>query len=120
MADDTRALRRDLTRLQLQLRQLADTLTNLAAGTTTTQRAGATLGGLSVGNTDITITWPRPWPDTTYAVIPTIVSGTGALGSLDATLKAGSKTITDCVVTVANTGLLAVGQFAVDCIGMRV
>lgn len=91
----------------------------LAAVNAKTQRAAATLTGLNVGNVDVSIVWPQPWPDTQYAVIPTIVSGTGALGSLAATLKNGTKTAAGCTVTVANTGPSAVGAFAVDVIGIR-
>jgi len=128
--DDLRALRRDLTRAQQAIRQLTDSATNqaaniaalsvaLAAVNAKTQRASANVGGLAVGNVDVTITWPQTWPDTAYAVIPTILSGTGALGSLDATLKNGTKTANDCVITVANTGAASVGAFALDVIGVR-
>lgn len=112
-----RATLRSVVRLQQQIKALADALTAVAAKT---QRAAATITGpFAVGSTDVTITWPTPWPDTAYGVIPTIVSGTAALGSLDATLKSGTKTTVDCVVTVANTGANPVGTFALDVIGIR-
>ena len=143
--DDLRVFRRELNRTRLALRQLADkvkdqfisqgeatqaAVADLAAGLAAvvdalaavnakTQRAVGNVAGLAVGNVDVTLTWPDEWPDTAYAVIATIVSGTGALGSLTATLKVGSKTVTGCVVTVANTGPSAVGAFAVDAIGIR-
>ena len=131
MADDARILRRDLARLQQTVKQLATAVSRLtgvdlgpvfaavSAVNAKTQRAAVTLPSLVVGSTDVTITWPTAWPDTAYAVIPTIVSGTGALGNLAATLKVGTKTTADCVVTVANTGLVSVGTFAVDVIGIR-
>lgn len=130
MVDDSRTLRRDLGKIQQVAKQLATTVTNqaeaiaalataLAAVNAKTQRTGAAVGGLAVGNVDVAITWPNTWPDTLYGVIINITSGTGALGSLDATLKAGTKTIDGCVVTVANTGASAVGAFGLDVVGIR-
>lgn len=129
MVDDPRLLRRDIARLQATVKRLATAMTAnpavaalsqaIAAVNAKTQRQAVTVGPLGIGSTDILITWPTPWPDTSYAVVPTIVSGTGALGSLTATLKVGSKTTDNCVVTVANTGLAAIGSFAVDVIGIR-
>jgi len=77
------------------------------------------MGGLNVGNMDVFVGWDVPWPDTGYGVYVAIISGTGALGSLSATLKSGTKGIGSCTVTVANTGLSAVGAFALDVLGIR-
>ena len=130
-SDDLRAIRRELTRVEQVARQLADVVANQAAHiaeladglravNAKTQRASATITGpFAIGNTDVTITWDQPWPDTAYGVVATIISGTAALGSLDATLKVGTKTVNDCVVTVANTGLASVGTFALDVVGVR-
>jgi len=115
--DDAQTLRRDLNRTrQTALRAL----TAVAAVNAKTQRQGVTITGpFAVGNTDVTITWPNPWPDAGYGVYVSITSGTAALGSLSATLKAGTKTANDCVITVANTGASAVGTFGLDVLGVR-
>lgn len=133
MADDPRSLRRAITALEATVAQLSRTLeatsgttqasqiqqlaTALRAVAGKTQRATTTVQGLTVGSTEVTITWPDPWPDTQYGVIATVVSGLGALGALHTTLKTGSKTASDCVVIVASTAV--VGTFAVDAIGIR-
>jgi len=113
----------DLRRIENAIGLLADATTSNTAGNITqaaaTQRANNTQPGLAVGTTDITITWPLPWPDTAYLVIPTIICGTAALGSLHATLKQSAKTPADCVITVANTGAATVGQYALDVLGIR-
>jgi len=135
MADDPRSLRRAITGLEATVAQLARVV-EATAGTTQAgqiqalatalrtvanriQRTVATVQTLPVGSTEVTLTWPDPWPDTAYGVYPSIVSGLGALGSLHTTLKAGSKTVTNCVVIVANTGTATVGTFVIDAVGIR-
>lgn len=99
-------------RLQDQIQALQAALALVNAKT---QRTGVPLTDLVVGTVDVTVTWPKSWPDTAYMVIPTIVSGPAALGKLTATMK--SKTTTDCVITVGATGLVALA--ALDVLGVR-
>jgi|KBSSwiStaDraftv2_1062776.scaffolds.fasta_scaffold01170_62 hypothetical protein len=131
MAGDLAALRRDVDQLQQAVRRLTDTVNHqhdqiillgndLGVVEARTQRVGANLSSIVVGSIDVTITWPTPWNDTVYTVMPTILSGTAALGALYATLKAGSsKTETSCVITVANTGLVTIVSAALDVVGIR-
>jgi hypothetical protein len=66
---------------------------------------------------DITITWPNPWPDTGYGIWTQIATGNAVLGQIHATLKANSKTETECVVTVL--AAVAVTSAGLDVIGAR-
>lgn len=128
--DSFAGIRTAICKIQAMLKRLADLaavqasqIATLAAGQTAlaavTQRSTITLSGIVVGSIDVTISWPDSWPDTAYMVIPTIVSGTGALGSLTATFKAGTKTPDDCVVTLANTGPVTIGTASLDVLGVR-
>jgi len=126
MADDARTLRRDLIKLTQLVRQNTTALSNgpddlLAFFRSRIQRGSASVAGpFAVGSVDITIAWPLVWPDAGYGIWVSIISGTAALGSLSATLKSGTKTVNDCVITVANTGAGPVGAgFAVDVLGVR-
>ena len=110
-----RAILNRIGRLSGQIRKLADAL---AAVNAKTQRTGTTVGPLSILTpTDVTITWPNPWPDTSYAVLVGIVTGTAAIGNAHATLKAGSKTTTECVITIAV--LANIASVGVDVVGIR-
>jgi hypothetical protein len=91
----------------------------LSAVNAKTQRVGATLTSIAVGATDTTITWPTAWPDTAYGVYTGIVSGAAAQGLLFAQLKTGTKTTTDCVVTVVNLGVTPITTAAIDVLGVR-
>lgn len=97
-----------------RIARLADAITLVNAKT---QRAGTTIGPVPIGSTDVAITWDRPWPDTAYMVAIELITGTAALGALHATLKVGSKTLTDCVITVNTTA--AVASVGVDILGVR-
>jgi hypothetical protein len=69
-------------------------------------------------STDITITWPSPFPDTTYIVTPQLATAVPALiGKTAATLK--TKTPGGCVVTVTTTALLGSGQATVSAVAYR-
>lgn len=118
---DVRTLTLDINGIKAQLAgQLRRLAAAVAAINAKTQRGSATITGpFAVGNTDVTITWPQAWPDAGYSVIISIISGTAAIGSLDASLKVGSKTVNDCAITVANTGAGPVGTFALDVVGIR-
>ena len=128
MADSLIAVRRDLERRERDVDRLTNTVNkqheqilllgnDLALVNAKTQRAGVTIGPLSIGSSDVTITWPKEWPDTVYYVGIELLTGTGALGNLHATLKAGSKTTVDCVVTVSASA--AVASVGVDVVGVR-
>lgn len=127
MADDPRTLRHDLEKLSWAVKLLADALTAQGVKVATaldrlnarTQRAGASLTNIAVGVTDVTITWPNGWPDAAYLVAPMIISGGAALGTLYATVKSGTKTASDVVITVANTGAAPVAAAALDVLGIR-
>lgn len=81
------------------------------------QRYTTTVGPLSIGTTDVTVTWPRPFPDADYWVGIQVVSSSGQLGNIHTTLKAGTRTATGCVVTVSTAANVA--SIAVDVIGTR-
>lgn len=129
MSDELRALRRDLAETKQLARQAATVATTLAdkvqaladaltAVNAKTQRAGVSLPTLAAGVTDVTITWPNPWPDTAYGVWISILAGGGTAPLLHCTLKNGTKTTDDCVVTVINStgGVVATG---IDVLGVR-
>ncbi len=101
-----------------QATNIADLSTSLAAVNAKTQRVGASLPTLAVGATDVTVTWPAAWPDTAYGVWVSILAGGGTVAQLHATLKNGTKTVNDCVVTVVNGtgGVVATG---IDVLGVR-
>lgn len=108
------AIRGYRARVDRQIATLTDSITKVNAKT---QRASATIGPLSIGSQDVTITWPTPWPDTAYWVGIELLTGTAALGNLHATLKAGSKTVNDCVITVS--ALASIATVGVDVVGVR-
>ncbi len=122
---DPRILTNTVLRLDQTVRTIQQAIHNLAtaiaAVNAKTQRAGVNSpGALAAGaSVDLTVTWPTPWPDAGYAVDPTIICGTAALGGLHATLKAGTKTTLDCTVTVINVGANPVATYALDVIGIR-
>lgn len=122
--DVATALRRALTGIHdlkitvaTQGKQIQTLAADLAAVNAKTQRFTTTIGPLSIGATDVTVTWPNGWPDVGYSVTVNLISGTAALGNLHATLKSGTKTTTDCVVTVSASA--AVASVGVDVIGVR-
>lgn len=123
-------MRRDLAHLAQVVKAATDTIATLTARDNAltaaltavnakTQRVGASVGGLAVGSVDVAVSWPASWPDTAYGVWVSILSGTGALGSLTATLKSGTKTADGCTITVANTGTVTLGAFGLDVLGVR-
>lgn len=81
------------------------------------QRAGAVTDSLSIGLHDVTITWPKEWPDTAYGVWVSLQVGDGALGNISAILKPGSKTTTGCVIRVR--ALAIISSVGVDVLGVR-
>lgn len=61
----------------------------------------------------VTVPFARPMPDTNYVVLVSIEGGAQLLGVVVPMLPASSKTITSCVVSVKNTGLVTLGLNAV-------
>lgn len=110
-----RAIKNLKAHIDRQDKKLAD---GIQAVNAKTQRVNTAVGPLALGvPQDVTITWPTPWPDTGYGVCIQLATGNNALGQVHATLKAGTKTVTDCIVTVEAT--LAVATVGVDVIGVR-
>lgn len=73
------------------------------------QRESPAIPSLSVGATDIAVTWKVPFIDTSYMVQVTIENTSGTLGGMSGGLKLGTKTTTGCTVTLVNTTLLTIG-----------
>lgn len=123
--DDVRSLRRLIDRLRIDERitdlvnKVAGLGTSLAKVNAKDQRFGTTLTALAVGTTDVAITWPDPWPDTSYIVIPTVITGAAAVGLVTATLTAGSKTVLGATVTVANRTAGMLASVGLDVLGVR-
>lgn len=98
-----------------QAKQISKLGTDLALVNAKTQRTGQNLGSLAIGSQDVTLAWPNPWPDTVYAVLIELITGTAALGNLHATLK--SKTTDNVTITVAAS--VAIGAASIDVVGVR-
>ena len=122
--DDARTLRRDLGKIQQAARiladktqQLADTLiADIIAVNAKTQRAGQLIDPLAVGFTTIPITWPNPFPDTAYMVIPVVSVPVANMGQVFVT--AGQKTTDGCTVVVRNTSAVT-PAVVLDVLGIR-
>lgn len=113
-----------LRRLQDQVSKLATALSNVADGLATVaakdQRFSVVLADFAGGaaTVDVTVTWPVPWPDAGYMVLaPLPITGPLAIGKVFPALKAGSKTTTQCVVTVVATQ--AVATVGLEVYGVR-
>lgn len=77
------------------------------------QQAQTALPLLSLGNNDVVITWPLDFGNSVYAVFPSIEGGTLVVGLAVPGLKTGSRTGTQCTITVRNTGLVTIAAGAV-------
>jgi hypothetical protein len=119
---DVAKLAHQLRQLALRVEQLQKRVNLLTAAHVLTdsrmQRVVQSIGPLAIGSTDVAVPWPTPWAVDTYVVIPELATGALALGTLHATLKLGTRTTTDCVVTVNATA--AVGVAFLDVLGIRV
>lgn len=111
---ELQAITRTVGRLSEKLRALA---TALGKVNDKTQRVITTTDSLAIGLHDVTVTWPRPWPDTGYGVWVSLQLGDAALGSVHAILKPGTKTTTGCVIRIRC--LVLVGTVGVDVLGVR-
>lgn len=83
------------------------------------QRSAQTLTSIAVGTTDVTVTWPTSWTDAGYGVWPTLITGAAATGLTGVTLKPGTKTTDDCVITVANRTGGTIASAGLDVLGVR-
>lgn len=93
------------------------TLTEFAKrGVQTVTLANMTALGINA-ETKYTITWPKPFADTNYAVSASVTSSGAVLGALCAVVP-GSKTVTGCQVSVRSLGiaLLANNTLTVEAI----
>jgi hypothetical protein len=78
-----------------------------------TQTFQVALPLLSVGNSDVAVTWLLDFGNATYTVFPSIEGGALAVGLLVPGLKIGTRAGTSCTVTVRNTGLVSIAAGAV-------
>lgn len=82
------------------------------------QRVNQNIGPLTANTPlDITILWPTAWPAPDYGIWYSLATGNAALGTISATLKAGSKTTGQCIVTVQAT--IAIASAGLDVVGVR-
>lgn len=113
---DDASIRRSLSSLGKQLRTAIAAA--FAAMQARTQRSIQTLSNLATGATDVDCVWATPFPNAGYMVIPTLISGTAALGTLSCTLKSGSKNTTDCTITVNNASGNVIASVGLDVLGI--
>ncbi len=68
---------------------------------------------LAIGNTTQAVTWQTPFVDTNYVVVPAIEAQLSVIGSLRASVQAGSITTSGCTIVIINSGgiSIAAGQF---------
>jgi hypothetical protein len=123
--DDVRSLARTIARMRIDARltELAGKVFDLAQAlgriNAKDQRFGVTVNSIAVGATDVTVTWPQPWPDQAYIVIPTLITGAAATGLLSASLQPGSKTTDGCVITLVNRSGATIASAGLDVLGVR-
>lgn len=78
----------------------------------------AILSLLGASSSDVSITWPTPFPDDAYVVTPQIATSTASLlGKTSLALK--SKTKTGCVVTVTTAAVLSAGSATLSAVAYR-
>jgi hypothetical protein len=71
------------------------------------QRLQPSIPALSVGSTDIVLTWPQPFADTTYCVVMTVEAAAATIGGMVPGIKTGTKTTTGCTITLYNNLLIS-------------
>lgn len=127
MVDDGRTLRRDLAKVRADLRALAAVvgrhtthIAEIAAALPVvgaqSERFGVLLDPLPVGNTTVPVTWPTPFPDTAYMVVPALSVPVANMGTVF--ISAGAKTTQGCTVVVRNTGAASI-VVVLDVLGIR-
>ena len=109
---DLGTLARDLVKVWQAIHQLTATVTkqgeHIAALTAAlallgaqTERAGLDLNPLAAGIGTADVTWPHPFPDTTYGVYPSIVVPGANMGQCF--VEVSAKTTTGATIAVRNT-----------------
>ena len=93
--------------------KLADAIAKVNAKT---QRFAQLVDPLQVGFTTVEVTWPVPFPDTVYMVIPVVSVPAVNMGQVFA--SAGAKTITGCIVVLRNTSAVTPAVI-LDVLGIR-
>lgn len=127
MADDGRTLARALAKVRADLRALAavvgrhtthiaDIAAVLPVVGAQSERFGQVIDPLPVGLTTVPVTWPTPFPDTVYMVVPVLSVPTANMGTVF--VSAGQKTVTGCTVVVRNTGAASI-IVVLDVLGIR-
>lgn len=73
---------------------------------------------LGTASTEVTITWPTPFPDANYNVTPQLSTTNSALiGRATATVK--SKTATSAVITVTTNAIVTLGALVLSAVAIR-
>lgn len=124
MGDTIASLRRELIQLEARVRQANTAAATVDARQTKaivavagrSQRTGLLIDPLPAGFTTQPITWPTPFPDDVYLVIPTVVVTSANLGQVF--IQAGAKTPEGCTLVIRNTSGVAV-QCIVDVLAIR-
>ncbi len=71
--------------------------------------ASKSLPALSVGSSDVALTWDAPMPNSTYTVVPSFTGGPATIGKVSAQVKTGTLTTAGCTVTVSTLIALSLG-----------
>lgn len=81
------------------------------------KRSVQNIGPLATGTTVVPVTWPVPFADDLYVVLPELVTGVNGIGAVHAALTVGSRTPEGCTITVVSTASVAVA--VLDVLGVR-
>ncbi len=73
------------------------------------RQATRSLPALSIGATDLAVTWDSPMPTATYTVVPSITGSATTAGKISAQVKTGTLTTTGCTITVSTIIALSLG-----------
>lgn len=71
---------------------------------------------LTTTSVDVTVTWPLPWPDATYTVLPVIEAPASLLGKVGVSVK--SKKTESAVLTVSTSAVLTAGAATVRAVSV--
>lgn len=107
------AAKSDAVAAQSQASATQTALTVMAAAQGKVQRVSVSTPALTLlsSTQDVAVTWPQPFADANYAVIPTVWVTAGTIGKFTAQPKMGTITNAGCTITVASLGIaIAAGQ----------
>ena len=124
MGDTLASLHREIRQLEQAVRRI------VTAGITTdvkqaqviaaifarSQRFGMLIDPLPTGFSTQPVTWPQPFPDDVYLVLPSVVVPSAQLGQVF--IQAGAKTAEGCTLVIRNTSGVPV-QCIVDVLAIR-